>query len=385
MHRMFRLFATLTILWGCLPAAAVESAERIVILEAAIGRSGSIAIDNLLGSIHIVPSDAAGAVRLEARIVAEAKEEADARALAESIRITQNNVNAGLRFHVAFPVERHTAFRPPKAGVRGLIRRWAAPMFHDPASVTYQDRLLQIGPDRKAAALAVHVTLAVPYDVAVTVRHRIGSVEGRALRGRLRISTVDGLVALDRCLGTIEVESDRADVHVNAFQGKALDLKTTHGNVELVDVRTGQLRLETESGAIRGDNVVADALFATSASGDLKFGNLEPTTAEMTTGTGEVDLATHLKTLRGAVIRSDSGDVTLRVGQLAHFALEAETQSGKVKTLGGVELDLIDQQGLTTRLQQGQGGAELQVSAVAGNVIVRPYDGSRLDLLIRRR
>ena len=105
----------------------------------------------------------------------------------------------------------------------------------------------------------------------------------------------------------------------------------------------------------------------------------------MTTGTGEVDLATHLKTLRGAVIRSDSGDVTLRVGQLAHFALEAETQSGKVKTLGGVELDLIDQQGLTTRLQQGRGGAELQVSAVAGNVIVRPYDGSRLDLLIRRR
>jgi DUF4097 and DUF4098 domain-containing protein YvlB len=124
-------------------------------------------------------------------------------------------------------------------------------------------------------------------------------------------------------------------------------------------------------------------LIIDSASGDVKLGAVEPTTAEVTTESGKVDLASYLKHLRDAVIRTATGDVTLRVGDLTHFDLQAESKSGMVKTLGGVTLALVAQDGRTTRLQHGQGGTDLRVSAPEGSVTVRPFDGSRLELLLK--
>jgi glucose-6-phosphate-specific signal transduction histidine kinase len=75
--------------------------------------------------------------------------------------------------------------------------------------------------------------------------------------------------------------------------------------------------------------------------------------------------------------------VTLRVGELTHFDLLAESKSGQVKTLGGVTLDLVAQDGLSTQLKHGQGGPQLRVSALGGDVTVRPYDGTRLGLMLK--
>jgi hypothetical protein len=368
------------LLCSWLPAAALETVERT--LSAEIDATGPIVLDNLLGSVHVVGSDRPGVARLEARVVAEAKEAAAARELAESVRLTHDEKGGEQQLRLRFPVERHTAFRPPKKGVKGLLRRWTSPVFHKPATVVYDGQVVEVGSGRKAAGLAVHVTLTVPYDSITTVRQRVGSVEGRALRGRLHVRTVDGLIAIERSLGELDAESDRADLHVVAFQGKKLRLRTADGQMELRDVRADEVHLETDSGSIRGDGVVGDALFATTASGDVKLGRAEPASAELTTGSGAVDLATHLNRLQDAVIRSESGDVTLRVGELTHFDLEAQTRSGEVKMLGGVELDLIDRQGSTVVLKHGGGGADVRVAAAGGNLTVRPYDGSRIELML---
>jgi len=199
----------------------------------------------------------------------------------------------------------------------------------------------------------------------------------------LRIESVDGLVAVERCLGSLEVETVRGDVHVAAFQGDALQLRSKLGKIELLDVRVARSHLETESGSIRGDNVRSDELTVASATGDVEFGSVEPTTVEVKTGSGSVDLASNLQSLNEAVIESDTGDVTLRIGALTHFDLEAETKSGGVKALGGLSLDVQEQEGLSSRLQHGQGGPHLRISALGGSVTVRPFDGSRLNLLLR--
>jgi hypothetical protein len=365
------------------PSLALETAEVRRADEARLAARGSVVVENLLGSVRIVASADKAVARIEARAVAEAKTPDEARALAESIRIERETEGADVRFRVVFPVEQHAAFRPPKGGVKGWIGRWTGSMFRETREVDYGGRRVQVGTDRKAAGLAVDVTVTVPHDWTTTVRQRAGTVEGRALRGDLRIVTTDGEVAVERCLGRLAIDAQHGRVRVAAFQGEALTLELVEGEVELSDVRAAAVRLRTDSGAIHGSGVSSDELAIESGSGVVELGAVEPRSARVRTISGRVDLATYMRALRDAVIHSDSGDVVLRVGELTHFDLRAESKSGEVKTLGGVGLDLVAQDGLAQRLRHGQGGVDVQVSAPGGGVTVRPYDGSRLELLAR--
>jgi hypothetical protein len=367
----------------CGSSLALEGAEKNLVIERPVGKGDSVIVENLLGSVRVVPAESPGSVRVEAQIVAEAKTLEEARALVESIRLEPRREGQTTRFHVEYPVERFESFRPPKPGMKGMIRRWTAPVLRGSSTVEYDGRVVQVGSERKATGLAVHLTVTLPYELSASVRQSVGSIEARALRGRLRLETVDGDIAVDRCYGVVQAESQRGEVRVSSFQGAKLDVTTQEGNMELADVRADTTRLRTGTGAIRGARLTAGDLIIDSASGDVKLGAVEPTTAEVTTESGKVDLASYLKHLRDAVIRTATGDVTLRVGDLAHFDLQAESKSGMVKTLGGVTLALVAQDGRTTRLQHGQGGTDLRVSAPEGSVTVRPFDGSRLELLLK--
>jgi hypothetical protein len=361
---------------------ALEGAEESLTVETKLGTGTTLVVENLLGSVHVVPSQSKGSARVEAHVVAEAKTPEEAEALAASIRLEQQTEGGTTRIHVAWPVDRFAAFRPPKSGMKGLIKRWAAPMLRGSSTVEYDGRLIQVGPERKATGLSVDLTVTLPYDVSTSIRQSVGTIDGRALRGRLRLETVDGDISFERCFGVLTAKTERGVVSVSAFQGEELDVSTAQGNMELTDVRADRARLQTDAGTIRGMRVTAGELVVESASGDVKLGGLEPTTAEVKTGSGKVDLATHLKTLRNAEIQTATGDVILRVGELTHFDLHAETKSGLVKTMG-MTLDVLEQDGQASRLQHGQGGPALRISALGGSVQVRPYDASRLDLLLK--
>jgi len=364
-------------------AAALETAETTLTATGNTGRGETVVVENLLGSVRLVATTSPGEVKIEALVAAEAKQPGEARALVDSIRIDRVTEGNETRFHVAFPVDRHAAFRLPKSGVKGMLKRWTAPVLKDSTPVEYDGKEVEVGANRKATGLAVYLTVSVPYDRKVVVRQRVGSVEGRALRGTLHVASVDGEILLERCLGSLNVETERGDVRVVAFQGDDLSLTSKHGNMELREIRAARAVLQTETGTIRSAGVVSEDLSVESASGDVHLGGMEPRRAEVKTGSGKVELATNMKTLRDAVIQSATGDVTLRVGELSHFDLHAETKSGEVKTLGGMTLDLVAQDGLTSQLKHGQGGPHLRISALGGDVTVRPYDGSRLDLLLK--
>jgi hypothetical protein len=361
---------------------ALEGAEKNLTIEPKVGASTTLVVENLLGSVHVVPSQSKGSVRVDAHVVAEAKTTEEAEALAESIRLEPQTEGGTTRIHVVWPVDRFAAFRPPKSGMKGLIKRWAAPMLRGSSTVEYDGRQIQVGPERKATGLSVDLTVTLPYDVSTSIRQSVGSIEGRALRGRLSMETYDGDISFERCFGFLTAQTERGEVRVSAFQGQELDVSTAQGSMELTDVRANRARLHTDTGAIRGLRVTAGELVIESASGDVKLAGFEPTTADVKTGSGKVDLATHLKSLHNAVIQTATGDVILRVGELTHFDLRAETKSGLVKTMG-MTLDVLEQDGQASRLQHGQGGPELRVSALGGSVTVRPYDASRLDLLLK--
>lgn len=365
-------------------ALGLETAERTLSLEGRVPRGGTVAIDNLLGSVRIVPGTEAGVLRVEAHVVAEAKTPEEAASLAESIRLVDRTDAGTLRVHVVFPVDRVEAFRRPKAGVKGWITRWAGSVTRRNSEVEYDGKLVQVGSDRKATGLAVYLTVTLPYDVGSSVHQAVGPIEGRSLRGRIRLSTIDGDILAERCLGRVDVSSDVGAIRVLAFQGEELNVATGTGTMELLNVRATSTYLRTDAGTIRGSGLTAERLRIESKSGSIKLGAVEPRTAEVRTDSGKVDLATNFKTVREMSIRTMTGDVTLRVGPFAHFDLLAETKSGEVKTLG-MSLELIEQNGQTSTLRQGQGGPNIRVSARDGSVILRPYDGSRLELLVGDR
>jgi len=382
-RHVFALSLLVIAVLGSGSLAALETAETTLTAEGNIGRGGTVVVENLLGSVRLVATTSPGAVKVEALVAAEAKQPELARALVDSIRIDRVTEGNETRFHVAFPVDQHTAFRLPKSGMKGMFKRWTAPVLKDSTPVDYDGKQVEVGANRKATGLAVYLTVTVPYDRTVVVRQRVGSVDGRALRGNLRVAAIDGEILLERCLGSLQVETERGDLRVVSFQGDDLSLTSKQGNMELREIRAAKVFLQTETGAIRSSGVVSEDLRVESTSGDVHLGGMEPRRAEVKTDSGKVDLATNMKTLRDAVIQSATGDVTLRVGELTHFDLHAETKSGEVNTLGGVTLNLVAQDGLASQLKHGQGGPHLRISALGGNVTVRPYDGSRLNLLLK--
>jgi DUF4097 and DUF4098 domain-containing protein YvlB len=214
------------------------------------------------------------------------------------------------------------------------------------------------------------------------VHQSFGGISVRSMRGKLTLSTFDGEIRAERCLGTLSAESTRGKVRVMVFQGDLLDVRNVAGDIELLDVNARRLSLATDSGAIRGSAVKGEDVAAESVSGEIALNGLEPRTVAVKAGSGRVDLATQLQNLRGAEIESESGDVTLRVGELTQFDLLVETDSGEVRTLG-LDLDLVEQAERTARFQRGKGGPDLRVSTIGGNLTVRPYEGSRLDLMLK--
>lgn len=366
---------------GAVPAQALERAETTLTLETAIPAGGALRVENLLGSIRIEGSTAKNLARIEARVVAEAKTLEEAQALAQSIRLDRDPAFAAPRVHVVFPVE-HASLRAPKAHKRGFFAGWTESLLRrGSTSVDYDGHTVEVGHGRAATALAVHLTVALPFDVVSSFHQAVGSIEGRSLRGQLRLELDHGWVRLDQAYGSLEVATVTGDANVRFFHGDDLEATSGSGKIELFDVNAKHLTLRSDSGAIEGARVQAERLDVDNVSGPIRLAGIEPQRFEIRAGTGAIDLATRLTRAEQARIHSDSGDVTLRVGPHTYFDLLARTKSGSVKTLG-LTLDPVEQGAEAVRYKHGRGGVQVEVSADNGSLTVRPFDASRLDILL---
>lgn len=371
----------LLLLGAAHPSHAVERVEKPLTFEVAIPAGGEIRVENLLGSIHIEGSTKRDVLRIEAQVVAEAKTIEEARALADTIRFDHDPSAASL-VHVAFPVDRYTTLRAPKAKKRGKLTGWAESLLRRGSStVEYDGRPVEVGHARAATALAVHLKVLLPFDVAASFRQGVGSIEGRSVRGRLRLEVDHGTARMDQVYGSLSIVTDTADAHVNFFHGEILEAVSGSGKIELFDVTAKRLALRSDSGLIGGGTIQADQMEVDSASGPIRLAGIEPERFDVRSGSGVVDLATRLTRAREARIQSESGDVTLRVGLQTYFDLLASTKSGSIKTLG-LTLDAVEQSGEAARFKHGRGGVEVEVSAQNGSLTVRPFDASRLDILV---
>jgi len=351
--------------------AAGERFEKQLELESSLAEGGLLSVENLLGSITVHGGGDPGTIRIEGRAVIEAGDPVEARELADSIRLLPDVGSEGTTIHVAYPVERHTAFRLPRSEIDGLMSKWITPLVHKKTvAVQYGDRSVEVSQGRGAAAVAVHLEITVPFDVRSRFRQIVGSIGGAGLRGEMVLEIVEGSVLVEQVYGSLEARTGGGEIAITSFRGDRLAIQTGSGRVNVVDARAVEASLRTGSGAVVGREIVSDSLVLASDSGNIELTDVEPIRFDVDLGSGWLDLATKLKKTKEANIRSKSGDVTLRVGALSSFDILAEAGPKKVKTRG-LEVEWTPEDVGEFRLVRGRQGAAMHIATQSGTVVVK--------------
>ena len=352
--------------------AALERAERRLELDQQLDPGGVVAVENLIGSMTVRSGNRAGVVTMEARVVAEAETPEQVAALLDAVRLESKQAAEGPLLHVSYPTERHSAFRMPRSETDGLIAKWAPPLLHKKTvSVHYDDRLVQVGKAKGASAIAVHLKITLPLEARAALTQTVGTIHCSGLRADVDLEVVEGTVLAEQLYGALRARTAGGELTVLKFRGDRFELQTSSGKMELVDVEARSSILRSSSGTILGREIWSESMTVDTATGDVTLDQIESESLSLSTGSGRVDLASELQRTREASIRSSSGDVTLRVGRLAPFMLEARTESGSFKNRG-VELQVVDEDERGASMRRGEGGAEVEVATVSGEVTVRP-------------
>lgn len=350
---------------------ADERVEKTLTLDEAIPRGRPFVIENLIGSVKARGTGERGRARIEAVVVVEAKTREEAQQIADSIVLTGRDQNGGRRVQVAYPVERHTAFRLPRSEASGLLAKWVSPLLkRDGLAVEYDGHSVQVGPGRDAAAVAVHLTVSLPFETLVTVKQFVGTIHGVGLRGKLSFEVLQGSLLVEQSYGVVHARTGDGEISVSSFRGDELNVQTSSGKVELLGVQAKRVQMRTGSGLVKGSDIDTGNLLVETQSGNVELSDLESATFAVSTDSGSVDLAPGLARTREASVRSTSGNVTLRIGELSYFNLLAETRSGSVKTQG-VDLQVVEQTDGASRLRRGAGGTDLRITTSEGELTVK--------------
>ena len=354
--------------------AAHERVERSFTLDEAVPGAVPVGFENLLGSIKLIGGGDAGRVKVEAHVIAEAETEERAQELADAIRLERRDADDSVWIHVAYPVEDYTAFEIPREPTSNPISRWVGPLLKKfnktTVATVYDGTTVQLGRSKGAMGLAVHLTITVPHDVHTSLRQFMGFVEADRLRGHLQIENVEGYIDLGRLYGTLDARTAGGDLTMLTFKGEQAKIHTSSGTVEVIDIAAGELHLQTTSGMIQGRAIKAETMSVEADSGTIELAEVEVRRFNINTGSGNVDLGALLNRTLEASIQSVSGDVTLRLGSLAPFDLEAHTESGTVKAQH-ISFEVEQDVKTAAIVRRGTGGANLEVTTTSGAVVLK--------------
>ncbi|MFW5416154.1 DUF4097 family beta strand repeat protein [Nocardiopsis sp. CNT-189] len=160
------------------------------------------------------------------------------------------------------------------------------------------------------AACAVEYDITVPAGTEVTVETASGEVELAGLTGPVRVDTVSGEIEASDLSGGADLRSTSGEIDVSGATGDALRAATTSGEVDLEDVDTAELEVESVSGGIGVE------------------GGFD--TARLITTSGSVGVEAERPFERLAA-ETVSGSVELRVPEGRAYDVRADTTSGSTE------------------------------------------------------
>lgn len=274
---------------------------------------GSFSVKNISGKI-IVSSWDRSEVRIMARKIAQARDESEAEAAFEEVRIEIDESDDEIEIETDYP-----------------DHRW--------------DNEIHVSVDYE---------ITVPRQADVRARSVSGDVDVINIQGEVLAKSVSGHVQAEEIGDDLQAESVSGHVMVRDVSGET-ELTSVSGNIEAQNVR-GDVEAHTTSGRIDLRNVTAKEVSARSTSGTLTFEG-----AIMADGEYEME--------------SHSGGVRIMVPSDASFDLRAKTFSGSIDSDLPVTLRRSSssrhgrQKSLVGLVNDG--GADVALSSFSGSIRIR--------------
>lgn len=330
-----------------LPAAA----ETTRVLRAEIPADAPMTIENLAGTMRVVPGPGS-------RVVVQATVHAGSAELADGVRLDREG-GAGLR--VRYPLDRVGTIRYPDP--RHRHGGWNILDFGDGTTCDYDGHRVRVS-SRRGTLLYADLEIQVPRSrVRATFRNLIGFLDAEQVEGGLEFQVRSADLHLDRLSGEIRVEGTSGDIAASRIRG-TWESKFTSGDCSLDGFQGESVVFASTSGDLRAENVEAAHFASRTTSGDVRVtgANLAEISSEATSG--NISLEERGSRLARVRLETTSGDVSLRLPR--HSAFDANLRHGS----GDVRVDFSEalSQGSGRRSEHyrlGEGGIEIEARTEA--------------------
>ena len=311
------LFSVLALL--ALTSVASAETTRTVRAELSADALGHFAVENLAGTMRVVPASGR-------TVVAVATVHAETDALANAVRFEQVSGRMGVpTLRVRYPLDEESSLRYPgrskESGFLGSIFGGSS------SNTEYDGHKVKVS-DKGGVLLYADVEVQVPRHLDNAVfRNLVGFLEGKGLEGKILFDSGSGDITIASVKGEIKTDTGSGDVTATDASG-SFSCDTGSGDCDLTGFSGDTVHCEVGSGDVTIRKVTALHMDVHTGSGDVRVteGDIEEFLAG--TGSGSVRLENHGTRLTRVKADTGSGDVVLRLAPDASFEALADQGSG---------------------------------------------------------
>jgi len=345
------------------PHAAAAEVTRTLKADLAGAGSGPWFVENLAGSMKVVPGSGSGVVA-----VATVHAESDALADLLSIEAVSGGKNGpGLR--VKYPVDKHTTYRYPR-GSDGKSSGWLNVFGSNTTNLKYDGTRVTVS-GRDGVLLYADIEVQVPARAGSgSLKNHVGSIQAKGVEGSLAFESGSGDIDLDRVGGTIGVETGSGDVVAHDGTG-SISIETGSGDVDVERFSGESIACDVGSGDVTLRTGTARKVKIETGSGDVGGHALDAEEFVTETGSGDVLLEAGGARLAKISSETGSGDITLRLGPDAAFLVNADQGSGDLVSRYGDAQAIVHGREVIG-YKRGDGHIQIDVSTGSGDVVVEP-------------
>lgn len=330
--RVFAFLSALVLLGGCAPSNQARpntTVTRTLDKTLAIPPDTRVSVQNLAGHVRI--SQGGPRLQVTATVVAGGKDQASARALADTNRLDVRHSHNQILLHVDYPVDRHDSYQyiptHPEQQAHGGVHVLGFDMSFSSSSLTYQDRTVRVY-QGKSGGVPLHVDLNVklPAGTHAELANHVGRIQAQNLKNTLVLRTDSGDISTRAITGDLSVTSGSGDIRL-ADQHGSTGVHTGSGDVTARGI-TGAVDLHTGSGDIKGRALHGDSLAMETGSGDIDLQDIGGA-LKLETGSGDITL-NGIRDVSNARIQCGSGDILMRGNLSGMQTFDMHTGSGDV-------------------------------------------------------
>ena len=352
--------------FGSLPAA--EESTRTLHLELAVRANDRFAVENLAGTLRVMPGTGT-------RVVATATVHAESAEQARLVRFEQvPGKNGEPVLRVRYPLDKYPTIRyidghaeSGAARVLGGALKWIGTSISQTEYDGHKVKVSSKEGPLMFADLEIRVP-RVPLDAAF--RNQVGAIRADGIEGRLLFDGSSGDVTLEGLKGEIRSDSGSGTVKARKIEG-SFDCDTGSGNCELTDFQGERISCDVGSGNVKLKSIRAGKIQADTGSGNIQVSEADLEEFQADTGSGNVVLENHGTRLVRIGADTGSGNVTLRLPPGASFEALADQGSGDIKVRYS-DAEPILRRKEVVGYRRGDARIHIDVDTGSGNLIIEP-------------